>query len=147
MTFTIILMNGREYDVTESEKESFLGKSGFVFVPRLNLTINTTSISTIEPKGLGKKIDRLKQLEGRLHDGSRVVKHFGQWKDADNPDVHISPSYYPEIAGDFVVTPDEYREHIEKLPSSERLEKMRALVHDEKTSVPRLGSEAQKHLE
>lgn len=144
--FTIILINGREYDVTESEKNSFLGKTGFVFVERLDLTINTASISTIEPKGLGKKIDRNKQMEGRLHDGSRVVKQFGQWKDATNPDVHINPTYYPEIAGDFVVTGDEYREHIEKLPPEERLEKMKALVHEVRPTAPQLESGETKRL-
>lgn len=144
MTFTIILMNGREYDVTESEKDSCIGKSGFIFLPRLNLTINTSSISTIEPKGLGKKIDRNKQIEGRLHDGSRVVKQFGQWKDATNPDVHINPNYYPEIAGDFVVTSDEYREFIEALPSGERLAKMKALVHEQEFA-PQLESSSEIH--
>ena len=138
MLYTVILINSREYDITEAERDAFLSGPGMVLIERLNVVVNTSSISVIEPKGLGKVIDRAKQIEGRLHDGSRVIKKFGMWADAVNPDVHINLSYYPEIAGDFVPTPEEFAEHIERLPSSQRLEAMRALASGSKDSGGRL---------
>lgn len=138
MLFTIALINGREYDITQEERDNMLGKTGLVHIGRLDTTINVSSISTIEPKGLGKVIDRSRQTDGRLHDGSRVIKKFGQWVDASNPEVHINAGYYPEIAGDFVPTPEEFDEHIIGISGrEERLEAMRALVTGTKSTQDR----------
>ncbi len=34
-----------------------------------------------------------------LHDGTRAIKKFGQWKDCDNSNVNIDLFYYPELKG------------------------------------------------
>jgi len=53
---------------------------------------------------------------GRLHDGTRVIRRFGEWRDADTPDVRLSPAHYPEIARDEVMTEDEWRRRPAALP-------------------------------
>jgi len=46
---------------------------------------------------------------GRLHDGTRVKKIKGEWRDYDNPfTINLSPSYYPEILNDSVMTEEEW---------------------------------------
>ena len=61
--------------------------------------------------------------EGRLHDGTRVIKRFGQWVDAENPDVRLDRGYYPEIANDTVMSEEEFLAHI-NLPLHERIKKI-----------------------
>ncbi len=46
--------------------------------------------------------------QGRLHDGTRVIKQFNQWVDASNPEVKLDYSYYPELANDTVLSEEEY---------------------------------------
>lgn len=46
--------------------------------------------------------------QGRLHDGTRVIKRFGEWKDVANPDINLDPSFYPEIARDEIISEEEY---------------------------------------
>ena len=61
----------------------------------------------INASGIGGiyKDDALPEpTEGRLHDGTRVVKRFGKWEDAQNPHVRLDPGYYPEIATDTVMS-------------------------------------------
>lgn len=72
-------MNGREYDINQSEYDATKGKAGVIYLPRLELSFNMASVSVIEPKGMGKKIDRIKQLEGVTPDGQVVIKRFGTW--------------------------------------------------------------------
>lgn len=72
-------MNGREYELNQSEYDATKGKVGVIYLPRLALTFNMASVSVIEPKGLGKRIDRTKQLEGVTPDGDVVIKRFGTW--------------------------------------------------------------------
>jgi len=47
-------------------------------------------------------IDMVPITEGYLHDGTKVVLQFGEWKDARNPSVKLDPSYYPELLTDGV---------------------------------------------
>lgn len=62
-----------------------------------------------------------KSKQGRLHDGSRVVREFGRWVDARNPDVKISLEYYPELARDEVLTESEWqRGKFDELQGEER---------------------------
>lgn len=49
-------------------------------------------------------IEMLPRDEGYLHDGTKVIKKFGQWVDARNPDVRLDAAYYPEIAQDRVLS-------------------------------------------
>jgi len=65
---------------------------------------------------------RQKQQVGILHDGIKVVKHFGRWVKEDslytsneNGETKAEPcnfdyNYYPEIALNLVKTPEEYFE-------------------------------------
>lgn len=46
--------------------------------------------------------------QGRLHDGTKVIKQFNQWVDASNPEVKLDYSYYPELANDTVKSEEEY---------------------------------------
>ena len=47
--------------------------------------------------------------EGRLHDGTKVIKKFGEWKDANNPECKLGHLYYPELSNDTVMSDDEYQ--------------------------------------
>lgn len=55
-----------------------------------------SAISTWEKREPKKK----NSLERTLKDGTRVINKFGTWVDADNPNVHINLSYYPELTKD-----------------------------------------------
>lgn len=50
--------------------------------------------------------------QGRLHDGTRVIKQFNQWVDASNPEVKLDYSYYPELANDTVKSEEEYNNQL-----------------------------------
>jgi hypothetical protein len=74
-------------------------------------------------------LDRKEQREGVLHDGTRVVKYFGQWylsgeTEDGKPSKIIDPQHYPEVARDCVPTPEEYYRHFERLPRAERLKQI-----------------------
>ncbi len=146
--YTIIMINGREYDVTESEYKAVLAGRGKVWVQRLMVFINTDSISSTEPKGTGRQPDREKQIRGMLHDGGRVVRKFGVWFDANNPEVRIDPEYYPEVAGDFVVTPEEFEEHVKAIESRDgRLDAMRGIIGETRSSEGRMRIAGKTALE
>lgn len=68
-------------------------------------------------------IEMVPKDEGYLHDGTKVIKKFGQWVDARNPDVRLDPAYYPEIVQDRVMSRIEWieRSQTPSLPSSEAI--------------------------
>jgi len=49
-----------------------------------------------------------REKHGRLHDGTVVIRQFGNWVDARNPEVRLSWDHYPELARDEVLTEAEY---------------------------------------
>lgn len=51
---------------------------------------------------------------GRLHDGTRVFKEKGVWKDEYNPVCRLDPGTYPEIMSDTVMTEEEWKENLSK---------------------------------
>lgn len=57
-----------------------------------------------------KVIAKKKHEVGRLHDGTKVIKQFGEWKDAQDPTLKLDRSYYPELVDDTVLTEEEYQE-------------------------------------
>ena len=64
---------------------------------------------------------------GILHDGSRVVRQFGQWfclNGAKNENGHYEtrpdPAYFPEVAMDSVPSVQEYETKYKALPIEER---------------------------
>jgi len=46
--------------------------------------------------------------QGRLHDGTRVIKQFNQWVDANDPSVKLDYEHYPELANDTVLSEEEF---------------------------------------
>lgn len=135
--YTVKLMNGDKTNVTEEEYVKMAGKSGLVYVPSTKETINMSSISHILPAEEAE--DRSKQKYGILHDGTRVIRQFGEWVDADSPiderghhTVRLDPQYYPETVRDSVPTPEEFERDLRHLPPSERLAKM--LVSPQRTA-------------
>lgn len=77
---------------------------------------------------------------GRLHDGSRVRRVFGEWRDMYNADVRIDPAYYPEVAEDCVPSLDDYERLIAPLEGKEaRLDEMRRLNAQDGRETERLN--------
>jgi hypothetical protein len=133
--FTLVLMNGREYDLTDSEYNAIKGRAGVMFMPRLNLTFNMASVSAIEPKGMGKQIDRSKQIDAVLHDGTRLIKQFGRWFCAEGSrnnqgllEVEIDPFYYPELKIGILPTPAEYENKFKRLSQPEWITELTNLI-------------------
>lgn len=120
--FTVILINGRQYDITPEERDALLGKTGFAFLKRLNVSINTASISVIEPKNMGQVIDRTKQIEGVTPGGDIVIKRFGHWyyRDVNEYQVNESGQSILEYHGEpMLPTPQEYEQEFKYLAPSE----------------------------
>ncbi len=110
MKYQIKMSGGEVYMVSEEEaKELMLGeKKGLTGINSLRGVINMSFVLSIVP---ADKIDRSKMTQGVLHDGTRVIKRFGEWKDASNPDVSLDYDYYPELLLDGgVLTEEEYKE-------------------------------------
>ena len=109
-------MTGDSFEITKEEAKNIQGKSGLVYVPSIDGMINISSISCVLPKELVKKDS------GYLHDGTKVVKKFGQWVDAGNPNVRLSTSFYPELARDEVL--DENPKDKKKLKGDDEINKL-----------------------
>lgn len=54
-------------------------------------------------------IAEAEQTAGRLHDGTKVIKIMGQWKDALDPTVKLNPTYYPEILTDKIISESDWQ--------------------------------------
>ena len=132
MTFIIKMMDGAKIEITDDEFQKLSGRSGSVFIPSVQQIVNLNSVSQILSKQdyeleIEKRIDRSKQKEGILHDGTIVVRQFGSWYlkgDIDENGKHyriIDPTYYPEVARDCVPTQKEFYEKYANLPRAERL--------------------------
>jgi hypothetical protein len=122
MKYRIKLMSKDEIYITEPEYQALIksNSSGLTFIPSLKGTVNLNCVESILPEELVPK----KELsEGRLHDGTRVVKQFGVWKDAINTELWLDPNHYPEVAQDCVASEAEF-EQLKELPVAERLQKM-----------------------
>ena len=101
--FRLKLMSGDCYFISDetAQKISTIQAKGLVFISELNAYINLSSVESIVSE---EKIDRSNLKEGWLNDGTKVVKRFGSWVDAENPNVRLDYSYYPELAIDEVLT-------------------------------------------
>lgn len=106
MRYIIKMMSKAEVFITEEEYKRLISSkaSGLVFIESLKGTINLNSVEFILPENLVKK----ELSSGRLHDGTRVIKRFGEWKDANNPELHLDPQFYPEILKDEVISEEQY---------------------------------------
>lgn len=126
--FKIIMSSKHEYLVNEEEYKAIMKAEKGMFISRLNVFISKSFIATAFPENMADQVeDKKKQLTGRLHDGGRVKRYYGQWimdnglvpDDNGNyqpilPDV----TYYPEISKDCVFTETEY-EKVKHLPVAE----------------------------
>ncbi len=66
-------------------------------------------------------ITEVEQIDGRLHDGTKVIKLNGQWRDAGDPSLRLDTAYYPEIASDTVMGEEEWQYQKNKLLNSQQL--------------------------
>ncbi len=105
--YRIKLMSKDELYIEEAEYQKLIASKakGLVFISSLKGTVNMNSVETILPADL---VPKEELTEGRLHDGTRVIKQFGRWVDQANPNVTLDASYYPEIATDAVVSHEDY---------------------------------------
>ena len=138
------MMSNQTYLVNQSEYKAIMKADKGIFVPRLEVFINKSSISTAYPDSRTDEVeDRRELTTGILHDGTRVRKHFGQWVDASQevPDdngnykpIRLDTTYYPEIALDRVFTEREY-EKVKQLGTDEKL---KLLVGSDNKRIERL---------
>jgi hypothetical protein len=102
-TFIIKTIDGAEFAISRERMMNIIAAHDAgekrIFLDGAWLNVNTFNIY---PAGA------LPQTEGYLNDGTRVIKKFGQWVDARNPEVRLDPHYYPEIAQDRVMSRAEY---------------------------------------
>jgi hypothetical protein len=111
MIYFVITTKDDTLQITAEEHKKLAGASGVVFIPSLGEMLNLSFIYRIIPedKFLNYLQDkRLKITSGRLNDGTKVFKNFGQWKDLRNPEAVLDPHYYPEVANDSVMSEEEY---------------------------------------
>lgn len=123
------MMGGEKVIISEEDYKNLKGKSGLVHIKSCNTTINLSSVSVIQEVKYDWEARRL-QKQGFLHDGTPVLRQFGEWVDATSPlddnghrMIKLDPQYYPETIRDCVATPEEW-EQIKDLPKSERYEIM-----------------------
>jgi len=102
-----ITISGEKYWISEEEAQNIAKgeMKGLVFVPTIKGYINLSFVQSVIPEN---KIDRSQMNKGRLHDGTLVIKKFGNWVDAENPSVELDYKYYPELAIDNVMSEEEY---------------------------------------
>lgn len=131
MSFIVKMINNDRHVLTD-EEYAVLIRDGGVACNRTGVFINLKSVADAFPEDVADEIEgRPKQIRGVLHDGTRVVKQFGEWFDADSASdqrglrtVRLDPAYYPEVARDCVPTPEEFEREYRALPVSERKTKM-----------------------
>ena len=130
--YMIKMMVSSWIKITEKDYQNLIGKNGLVLLQSLGRTINTNSISQIMPYKdylIDKQEERKNQKEGILHDGTHVIRHFGQWfklegdyDDRGNPLTRFDPEMYPEVARDCVPSKQEFHQKYAHLPTNrERL--------------------------
>lgn len=126
MRYQITMSGGEKYFILESEAVNIAkgDMKGLVLVPSVKGYINLSFVQSVVPED---KIDRSKISKGRLHDGTLVIKKFGEWKDALYPEIKLDYRYYTELSTDEIMTEEEYlqyknkKEHLLKSPSQKIL--------------------------
>ena len=128
--FILKTMDGNKFKITEKEYQATIVGDGLLVFSSCGITINKSRIESIYPENMADQIQEKKeQKTGRLHDGTRVRRHFGEWVDAEftavddrgnTVPVRIDPVYYPEVSRDCVATEEEY-EKIKSLPTAEKI--------------------------
>jgi len=113
-------MDGVSFEITEKEaddiKQAKLQRNSDCFVR--GAMIPTSSIALYPDEMWAQTQNR-----GRLHDGTRVIRKFGQWRMLSDESVTLDPHYYPEIAHDTVMTESEWtRRGFDQLTAGEERE-------------------------
>ena len=131
MMYVVKMMNGDRHKLTEEQLKKLVLGDGMC-VLQSGEGIQKSRVENFFPETMQSQIEEKKELQtGRLHDGTRVKKHFGQWvgenqvvDDKGNyVPVRMDPNYYPEVAMDCVASNAEF-EAMKELPAPERLQKM-----------------------
>ncbi len=124
MKYIVTLINGSKYTITQDEYQKLEGKTGLIFIPSINVTINMVSIASIHSED---QEDEKDHTIGVLHDGSRVIRQFGQWfclngevNENGHYGVRPNPRYFPEVAIDCVPSVKIYELKYQSLPLEER---------------------------
>lgn len=99
MKYQVVYDANTKIEMTKEEVQQFL------------LQLQTKEIVEFKGSFLTKffrVITQIEQNTGRLHDGTKVIKRFGEWKDALDPTLKLDTRYYPEIVNDRVLSDDEW---------------------------------------
>lgn len=93
-----------EIPITDKQCENLKAvlQQGAKWVDLNGAFIATHSIRGIYPEST------IELTEGRLHDGTRVIRQYGRWVDAGNPSLTLSLEHYPELARDEVMSEAEW---------------------------------------
>lgn len=120
--------------ITEEEYKGIISTKddGSFFLSRLGILAQKRFV-TVAPISIADQLeDRQNQKIGYCSDGTRAVRHFGQWvvDEGQVPDdqgnykpIKLDPSYYPEVARDCLFTPEEW-EQVKSLSTTQRQEKI-----------------------
>jgi len=99
------------------------------------------NISSISDKSF-ERVDRTKQLEGVLHDGTRMTKQFGRWyctdgqrDDKGNLATEADPDYYPELKTGILPTPTEYETKFNQIPAGKWSDEL-LMISQSDTELP-----------
>ncbi len=99
--YEVVYDAGTKIEMTQEQVRSFL------------MELKTKDVVEFQGQFLTKffkVIAKKKHEVGRLHDGTKVIKQFGEWKDAFDPSLKLDRGYYPELVDDTVLTEEEYQE-------------------------------------
>lgn len=127
--YIVKMMNGDRHKITEEQLKNLVLGDGLC-VLKSGEGIQKSRVENFFPDSMQAEIETKRDMQtGRLHDGTRVKRHFGQWvtenmavDDKGNyVPVRIDPHYYPEVARDKVFSEAEF-EKIKHLPTAERLQ-------------------------
>lgn len=106
---TIYYSKEHQFELSDEEFQHFIKEiqtKKAVYIERIGTFITGSFIwAGNKPKDL---------TTGRLHDGVRVKKVYGQWVDFFNETVRIDPAYYPEIIKDEIISEDEWQNRNQK---------------------------------
>ena len=113
----LIIMGGVDIPLTETEAKGVRDclVNGDEWVGVQGNLVNARSITGVFTDAVTAK----KLTAGRLHDGTRVMLAYGRWVSADNPEVTISPSFYPEVTKDQIMDDETWEREIKPLPTTD----------------------------
>ena len=95
MKYLLKTMSGDCFQLSEEQVKILLNaKQKLVAIPDTKIIINLATVESIVPDD---KVDTVNLKEKFLDDGRRIIKKWGSWYLADNPDIMIDEKYFPEL--------------------------------------------------